>query len=348
MTARYGKFHLEMYIFHSLHFLLWGHQDLIMRSLSHLYFDFLPTSYERAARQGWAGAHWGKMSDPSGRSAPGEINSLLIWQQPHPLQFAEYLYRFNPSSRETLLHEWEEIVTATADFMASYAWWNASSGHYDLGPPMYTVAETTSPNVTRNPTFELAYWRFGLGLASQWKERLGKPVPEQWTHVMENLAPLPLQSGAYALYEGALDTWTNPNITEDHPASLMIYGWLPGPSIPGLNFSQSVFDKTLELTQQTWNFTYSFGWDFPLLAMTSARTGDVDSAIKWLLFDAFQFDDVGMPIGGARVPTPYFPGSGSLLMAIAFLAGGWDGAAHGGPSFPQSWRANVEGFERML
>jgi hypothetical protein len=29
------------------------------------------------------------MTDPTGRSTTGEINSLLIWQQPHPLYFAE-------------------------------------------------------------------------------------------------------------------------------------------------------------------------------------------------------------------------------------------------------------------
>ncbi len=48
--------------------------------------------------------------------------------------------------------------------------------------------------------------------------------------------------------------------------------------------------------------------------------------LNGLLHPVFEFDDVGMPSGGARVPTPYFPGAGSLLLAIAGMAAGWDGS----------------------
>lgn len=48
-----------------------------------------------------------------------------------------------------------------------------------------------------------------------------------------------------------------------------------------------------------------------MLAMSAARIGDPTQAIDFLLHPLFQFDDVGMPIGGVRVPTPYFPGSGN-------------------------------------
>lgn len=71
------------------------------------------------------------MTDPTGRSAPGEINSLLIWQQPHPMYFAEITYRSFPNS--TTLNNWDEILTATADFMASFAWHNKTTNVFDLG-----------------------------------------------------------------------------------------------------------------------------------------------------------------------------------------------------------------------
>lgn len=48
---------------------------------------------------------------------------------------------------------------------------------YDLGPPMYPGSESTNPNVTINPTFELAYWRFGLSVATTWKTRQHLPIP---------------------------------------------------------------------------------------------------------------------------------------------------------------------------
>lgn len=111
-----------------------------------MYQEFLPSSYDRAQLQGYAGARLGKMTDPTGRSAPGEINSLLIWQQPHPMYFAEIEYRSFPNN--STLHAWDEILTGVADFMASFAWYNETTGVYDLGPPMYPVSESTNPNVT--------------------------------------------------------------------------------------------------------------------------------------------------------------------------------------------------------
>jgi hypothetical protein len=97
------------------------------------------------------------MSDPSGRSVPGEINSLLIWRQLHPFDFAEMEYREFPTS--TTLGKWDQILTQTAEFITSFAWWNSTTGVYDLGPPIYPVPENTAPNSTFNPTFELAYWK---------------------------------------------------------------------------------------------------------------------------------------------------------------------------------------------
>jgi hypothetical protein len=66
------------------------------------------------------------MSDPTGRSAPGEINSLLIWQQPHPFYFAEMEYKAFPNRQK--LEKWDKILTESAEFMTSFAWWNTSTG----------------------------------------------------------------------------------------------------------------------------------------------------------------------------------------------------------------------------
>jgi hypothetical protein len=217
-SYQYGKFHLEMFFWHEVHWALWGNWDLLRRS-SAVYQRFLPSSIERAqVQQPWdAGARWGKMSDPSGRSAPGEINELLIWQQVHPLVFAEYQYRAFPN--RSTLEEWRDVVVQTADWMAAFAWWNETKRVYDLGPPMYVVSEDTNPNVTVNPAFELAYWRFGLGLAETWMERLGEKAPGQWSTVKNGLAPLPIENGLYAVYEGIeSDFWTDPTYTNDHPA----------------------------------------------------------------------------------------------------------------------------------
>ena len=106
---------MEMFFWHSAHWALWNNWDLLDRA-SGTYSRFLPTSIERAHVQQHysAGARWSKMTDPTGRSAPGEINELLIWQQPHPLVFAEYEYRAT-RSRATL-EKWRDVVRATADW----------------------------------------------------------------------------------------------------------------------------------------------------------------------------------------------------------------------------------------
>ena len=342
----YGKFHLEMYWWHSGHWALWCQWPLLYRSLS-VYERFLPSSIQRAADQGYAGARLGKMSDPTGRSAPGEINSLLIWQQPHPFYFAEMEYRAFTTA--ATLAKWDPILTPLADFMASYAFWNASTGVYDLGPPMYPVSENTNPNQTINPTFELAYWRFGLRVASTWKARINQSAPALWTHVAANLAPLPVVNDTYPIYEGIPNMWTDPKTVTDHPAMSGIYGLLPPPSDPDASIlNLTLVAYTAQQIYASWNFSNLYGWDFPMLAMNAARLGDPAKAVELLLDPHFQFDDVGMPVGTV-VPTPYFPASGALLLAVGMLAGGWDGGPEDvGARVPAGWRVQAEGFARAM
>lgn len=126
---------MEMVFWHMAHWALWNNWDLVSGA-GNTYSKFLKTSLQRAqVQQGFhSGARWSKMTDPYGRSAPGEINELLIWQQPHPLVFAEYEYRAT-GSRDTLT-KWQDVVNETANWMADFAWFNTSTGVYDLGPPM--------------------------------------------------------------------------------------------------------------------------------------------------------------------------------------------------------------------
>ncbi|KAH0578913.1 hypothetical protein H2248_003103 [Termitomyces sp. 'cryptogamus'] len=341
----YGKFHMEMYFWHCAHWALWNNWDLLRRSTT-IYSRFLDSSIARAqVQQGWpAGARWPKMTDPSGRSSPGEINNLLIWQQPHPLIFALYEYRAFPVKE--VLEKWRDVVIETANWMSAFAWYNETTGVYDIGPPMYITSEDTSPNVTQNPAVELAYWRLGLDIASKWMINLGEEVPDDWTKVAGNLAKLPIDNGTYAVYEGIeSDFWTDKAYTNDHPTLVGLHGWLPPTS--GLNVT--IAQITAEKVWVYWNVSNFWGWDFPMLAMSAARNGDQEKAVEWLLHPLFAFDDVGMPIGGARVPTPYFPGSGALLLAIAMMAEGWDGSQGSAPGFPSNgWDVRAEGLNRAL
>jgi hypothetical protein len=281
------------------------------------------------------------MTDPSGNSAPGEINSLLIWQQPHPMLWAELDYRAHPS--EQTLHKWKTVIEASADFMSSFAQKVEKSGTYRLGPPLHLMSENTDSRETYNPAFEIQYWRYGLSIAETWWNRLGLHPKVEWSTVRQNLAPLPTEDGVYIMWPGIKDMWTNYNW--EHPALIAMFGWLPEQ-----NLDLDVMKATTQRIWDTWRLDKCWGWDFGMLAMNAARSGFREKAVDFLLDDNFKFDDVGFVQGTAQVPSPYFPGMGSLLYACAFMAAGWDGAPNGhAPGFPpQGWDVRYEGLSKAL
>jgi hypothetical protein len=292
---------------------------------------------ERAQRQGYSGARWPKCIGPEGREWPNEIHALLAWQQPHPLFLAELEWRADPSPKT--LVRWNQVVEASADFMASSVCYDENSEHYNLGPPMHLVSENSDPYSTINPCFELAYWRYGLEVAQRWRERQGLARRADWDAVIAGLAPLPQQEGLYVLHEGVKDMWGR--FAYEHPALLGAYGLLPGPGV-----DRGVMQRTYEQVQQSWDFNRCWGWDFPLMALSAARLGRCGDAVDLLLQDrpTYNFDERGLAAGG---PFPYFPTNASLLYAAAFMAAGWDGAPQrNAPGFPDdgSWTVECEGL----
>ncbi|MBN1420937.1 MAG: hypothetical protein JXP34_19355 [Planctomycetes bacterium] len=332
----YGRFHFEMYWWHAAHYALWDRWPSLERSLD-IYRRLLPVARERARRQGYAGARWPKCTGPDGREWPHPIHAMLIWQQPHPIFFAELSYRAHPT--EETLEAWREVIFETAAFMASLPCRDEATGRRILGPPLYVVSENTDPDATRNPTFELSYWRFGLRLAQTWRERLGMPRDSAWDEVLERLAPLPVDDGLYVLHEGVEDMWAK--WTWEHPALVGAYGWLPGDGV-----EVETMRRTFRKVMETWNFGRTWGWDFPMMAMCAARLGEGSRAIDLLLHEKFRFSATGLSSSG---PFPYFPSNGGLLYALAMMVAGWDGAPQrSAPGFPDdgSWVVRWEGLRR--
>ena len=327
----YGRFHTEMVWWHGAHWALWNRWPELNRFLG-IYAKLLPRAKEIAKSQGYPGARWPKAIGPDGREWPHEIHALLAWQQPHPIFFAELDYRAHPTP--ATLKKWQPITDATADFMASYAFFEEGTKRYVLGPPIHLASENTDPKTTKNPAFELGYWRFGLRMALEWRKRMGLPPKPEWEKVLSGLSPLPTQDGVYVLHEGVQDMWTKFNF--EHPALTGAYGMLPGDGV-----DPATMRRTLDKVRATWNFERVWGWDFPMLAMCAARLGEPDRTIDFLLTSSsnFQFDERGLATGG---PFPYFPSNGGLLYAVAMMARGWDGAPRrNAPGFPNDGRWSV-------
>ncbi|MGE4284994.1 MAG: hypothetical protein AB7F23_00085 [Phycisphaerae bacterium] len=335
----FGKFHLEMHWWHSVHFALWNMPETLEKSLG-WYADTIETARAIALRQGYKGVRWAKMTSPSGEDSPSGIGPMLIWQQPHPIYYAELIYRANPR-RETL-EKYREVVLQSAEFMADFAHYDAETKRYILGPPVIPAQENYSHTDTFNPTFELCYWQWGLMTAQKWRERLGLEREKKWQLVIEGLSILPIKDGIYCAVEPA--PYTN---LSDHPSMLDAFGFLPETPLMDVD----VMRDTAQWVYTNWNWPDTWGWDYPTLAMTAARTGLPELAVDALFIDSVKNTYLANGHNYQRSNLPlYLPGNGGLLTAVAMMAGGWDGAPDvNAPGFPQdgSWTVRSENLAPM-
>lgn len=334
----FGKSHLEMHWWHAAHFALWGRPQLLEKSLP-WYQQIMPIAREYARRQGYRGVRWPKMVSPDGLDSPSSIGVFLIWQQPHPIFYAELLRRLRPS-RETL-ERYRELVFETAEFMASFPVRDDATGRYVLGPPLIPAQESYSDTrqQVENPTFELAYWRWGLEQAQQWRVRLGLPRDAKWDDVLRGLALPTLRNGIYPAI--AVEPFT---VYQDHPSMLGAFGMLPAT----YGIDPNAMRATLLSVRTQWDWGSTWGWDYPLIAMSAARLDEPDAAIDALLVDTPKNQYLANGHNYQRADLPlYLPGNGGLLYASAMMAAGWDGASTSrqAPGFPSvGWSVHSEGL----
>lgn len=336
----FGRFHFEMVWWHIVHYALWNRMDCFGSCLD-TYRKFMPEAIKRAKSEGRSGAKWPKCTGNINQEWPCDVHAFLIWQQPHPIYFAELDYRANPD--KSVLEKWKEIVTATADYMADCVFWDKNGKRYVIGPPVVAVSENTDPYTTMNPAFEVEYFRYGLTTAIEWGKRLGLPCTKtaKWRKVLKNLSGIPQQNGLYVTYEGIENMWNKFNF--EHPALIGIYGWLPGYGV-----DKDIFRKTSDAVMENWQMDKVWGWDYPMLAMAAARLGRPEKAVELLCTTAhkFGFDAHGL---AESWPFPYFPANGGFLTAIAMMCEGWDGNKEAAPGFPKdgSWTIRYEGFSKI-
>ena len=330
----YGKFHLEMHILHAGWFPLWGHSDILMRSIP-WYNSILGKAKENAARNDFSGVRWPKMTGPDGADSPSWIATLLIWQQPHILYMLELIRASLPESEKPgFTIEYSRLVEETALFMRSFMRINEQSGFYELPPPLIPAQEEHEPEAVLDPVFELSYWKFGLMLAGKWDSY---PVRGRNVQNEKNGRPelhtnsLPVYDGLYPAHRNCFDTFTAYN--RDHPSMLFAYGFIPNEEIDKRIMSDTV-DKVLDC----WDLSSMWGWDFALMAMTLARLGRPETAVDVLLMDTAKnsYTTSGNNYQRGRDDLPlYLPGNGSLLLALALMLKGY-GDTRGSIGFPDN------------
>ncbi len=340
----YGKPHIEMHWWHTLHFGLWGRMPLMEKSLD-WYKRAASGGREIARRQGYAGIRWQKMTDNDGREVPSSIGAFLIWQQPHFIYFTELAYRDHKDM--TTLNKYKDLVFATADFMASFPYYDAAKGRYILGKGVIAAQERFKAEETFNPTYELAYWHWALATAQKWRERLDLPRNKKWDDVIAKLSPLPVQGDKYLFTESATDSYTNPEFRTDHPSVFGAFGMLPQTGM----VDTTIMHNTFNWIWDNWTWNKTWGWDFPMTAMTATRLGLPEKAIEALLMpihtntylvNGHNYQDDRLTI--------YLPGNGGLLTAVALMCAGYDGCTTENPGIPKDgkWKVKWEGLMKSF
>ncbi|MDO4758828.1 MAG: hypothetical protein Q4A18_06150 [Rikenellaceae bacterium] len=338
----FGKFHLEMIYWHQAQFALFGHEDLLLRTLK-WYHSAAPVAKQIAERQGFEGLRWMKMTDPSAMEAPSKTGSFLIWQQPHLIYLLELCYRANPS--EELLNEYAELVEETATFMYDFASYNPEKDRYELRG-VIPAQETLRAAETINPPFELSYWHCTMQMAQLWRERLGKERNTDWDDLLAKLSPLAEKDGLYLAAETAPQTYKDIRFTSDHPAVLGAVGICPQSRL----VDPSIMKQTQEWIWDNWNWHKTWGWDYPMVSMNATRLGEPENAVAALLMSKRTNTCLknGHNFQDARLRC-YLPGNGGLLTAIALMCAGWDGCEEQNPGFPKNgkWDVRWEGIKPL-
>lgn len=340
----FGKPHMEMYWWHTAHYPLWGRTGYLEKSIG-WYFTAFEDAKKLAQRQGYEGVRWQKMTDNEGGETSSNVGSFLIWQQPHVIYLAELIYRDNP--KEENLKKYQKLIFETADFMASYANYDAEKDRYILGKGVIPAQECFDKLETYNPPLELSYWKWALERAQEWKKRLGMDTNPKWQKVIDKISPMAQQDGVYLAAESVPNSYSpTSKHTIDHPAVLGAMSFLPQNDyvdIPTMN-------RTFDIVDKVWNWDHTWGWDFPLEAMTANRLNRPEDAIKALLRD--EITNTYLP-SGHNYQTPrltlYLPGNGGYLAAVAMMCAGFDGNTINNPGFPKdgTWKVKWEGLTKM-
>jgi hypothetical protein len=244
----------------------------------------------------------------------------------------------------------------TADCLASMAWLDPKTGQYNLGPPLWIAQEIYDKATSRNPSFELAYWRWALETAQQWRERLGHKRDAKWDDVIKRLAPIPRKDGLYVALESHPDTFDNLDSRHDHPTMLAPLGLLPG-----RDTDRDTMDRTLDAVLKNWDWkTKIWGWDYPMIAMTATRLGRPKDALEILLREGpnniylanghcpQRVDESNSSIRKRELPV-YLPANGAFLSAVAMMVAGWDGCERNFPGFPDdgTWKIQAENLKPL-
>lgn len=306
----YGKFHLEMHLWHHLGLIRFGLYEYVLPSLK-WYLTIANSSRKRAEQQGYSGARLPKMTDPRGLDTPSNIGCLLLWQMPHLLIMLDEILKQNKEAIS--IKEFLPLVIDLIDFMVSFYY--LKNGKYHLDSPLIPANENI-PHTCDTPIFEECYTLYAFQVFKAWVEEYAIPYDtSKIEDILKNYVPLEIKNDCYEAYIGCRDTYTKYNY--DHPMLVGMYSFFESDIV-----NPQIVKNTLFKILDCWSFEDTWGWDFPMLAMVANRLGEKELAIELLKKDASkntylknghnpQYPKNDLPL--------YLPGNGAFLLAISHL-----------------------------
>ena len=333
----YGRPHLEMTWWHLMHFAYWNKGEYLEQVLPWYERNF-KAAKDLAQRQGLRGVRWQKMTDPDGGESPSSVGSFLLWQQPHILDMLDVLAKSKPKAFQL---RYQYMVEETALAMEDLMSWDSIKLEYRLGPGFIPAQESLPFSTTYNAPLELAYWFKGFRIAQAWRKATGLKPNEKWNHIMTHFPTLPEFKGIYQAAAGYGDTYLSPKFISDHPAVVGAMGMVE----PLASTDPLKMKATLNKIEKIWNWDSTWGWDYPLLAMTALRLHDAEKAVAFLLKPVQKntYLNNGHNYQDKRLRL-YMPGNGGLLTTLAWMAIGQNGDTRFA-GFPSLWKVKVEGFK---
>jgi hypothetical protein len=112
----------------------------------------------------------------------------------------------------------------------------------------------------------------------------------------------------------------------------------------------NIMKATFEKVWKDWTWEDTWGWDFPMTAMTATRLGMPEKAIEAILMPirTNTYLKNGHNYQDGRL-TIYLPGNGGVLIAAALMVAGYEGCNSNMPGIPKDgrWKVRYEGISKM-
>lgn len=306
----YGKFHLEMHLWHHLGLIRMGLYEYVLPSLL-WYLTLYESSKERAEFQGYQGIRLPKMTDYRGQDTPSNIGCLLIWQMPHIIIMLDEILYQNPKALD--IERFIPLVKGLIDFMSSFYY--KKNGYYHLDTPLIPANENVEYDKD-TPIFEECYTIHAFQIFKQWiKEYELEYDTNRIEDILKDYVPLPVYQNCYEAFQGCEETYSK--YPHDHPMMIGMYSFFKSTIV-----DESIIQHTLNKILNAWTLDDTWGWDFPMLAMSAYHIGDKDLALQILKMKALKN---GYIKNGHNPQLPkqdlpiYLPGNGAYILALSHI-----------------------------